>query len=85
MPSKPQQNGIVERRNRTLTKMTRSMMAYTDLPVHFWGETLSIATYILNRVKTKSKLLTHCEYWTGLKPNIQHLKVWGCRAHVLIP
>jgi transposase InsO family protein len=55
MASKPQQNGIVERRNRTLTKMTISMMAYTELPVHFWGETLSIAAYILNRVKKKIK------------------------------
>jgi hypothetical protein len=66
-------------------EMTRSMKAYTDLPVHFRGKALSTATYILNKVKTKSKLLTPYEYWTGLKPNIQHLKVWGCRAHVLIP
>jgi hypothetical protein len=40
MPYKPQQNGIAERRNRTLMEMTRSMMDYTDLPVHFWGEAL---------------------------------------------
>jgi hypothetical protein len=85
MPYKPQQNGISERRNRTLMDMTRSMMAYADLPIHFWGEALSTAAYILNRVKTKSKLLTPYEYWTGLKPDIDNLKVWGCKAHVLIP
>jgi len=65
--------------------MTRPMMAYVDLSVHFLGEALSTATYILNKVKTKSKPLTPYEYWTGLKPNIQHLKVWGRRAHDLIP
>jgi hypothetical protein len=85
MPYKPQQNGIAERRNRTLMDMTRSMMAYAELPNHFWGEALSTAAYILNRIKTKSKPLTPYEYWTGLKPVFHNLKVWGCKAHVLIP
>ena len=66
-------------------EMTRSMMAYADLPVHFLGEALSIATYILNRIKTKSKSLTPYEYWTSLKPHFDHFKVWGCKTHVLIP
>jgi hypothetical protein len=34
-------------------EMTRSIMAYVDLPIHFWGEALSTATYIFNRIKTK--------------------------------
>ena len=83
MPYKPQQNGIAKRRNRTLIEMTRSMMAFAYLSIHFWGEALSTSAYILNRVKTKSKTLTH-EIWTGLKLNLENLKVWGCRAHVLI-
>jgi hypothetical protein len=85
MPYKPQQNGIVERINRTLMEMTRSIMAYTDLPIHFWGETLSTAIYILNKVKTKSKPLTPYECWTCLKPHFEHLKVWGCKVHILTP
>jgi hypothetical protein len=85
MPYKPQQNGIAERRNRTLMEMTRSMMAYANLPIHLWGEALSTAAYILNRIKTKSKSLTPYEYWSGLKPHFDHFKVWGCKAHVLIP
>jgi transposase InsO family protein len=76
MPYKPQQNGIAERRNRTLMEMTRSMMAYADLPVHFWREALSTVAYIFNKVKTKSKPLTPYEYWTGLKSNVQYFKVW---------
>jgi hypothetical protein len=58
MPYKPQQNGIGERRNKTLMEMTRSMMTFVDLPIHFLGEALSASAYILNRVKTKSKTLT---------------------------
>jgi transposase InsO family protein len=70
MPYKPQQNSIAERWNRTLMEMTGSMMTYADLLVHFWGEALSTTTYILNRVKTKSKPLTPYEYRIGLKPNV---------------
>jgi hypothetical protein len=85
MSYKPQQNGIAEKRNRTLMEMTRSMMAYADLPIHFWRDSLSTSAYILNRIKTKSKSLTPYEYWTGLKPHFDHFKVWECKAHVLIP
>uniref|UniRef100_A0A2N9EP82 Integrase catalytic domain-containing protein n=1 Tax=Fagus sylvatica TaxID=28930 RepID=A0A2N9EP82_FAGSY len=85
MPYKPQQNRIVERRNRTLMDMMRSMMAYADPQIVFWGEALSTAAYILNRVKTKSKPLTPFEIWTGHQPDMTNLKVWGCKAHVLIP
>lgn len=51
----------------------------------FLGEALSTAAYILNRVKTKSRNLTPYEYWTGSKPNMSNLRVWGCKVHVLIP
>jgi hypothetical protein len=66
-------------------KTTRSMMVFADLPIHFWGEALSTSAFILNRVKTKSKPLTPYEIWTGLKPNLENLEVWGCKAHILIP
>ena len=47
MPRTPQQNGVVERRNRTLLEMVRSMMAQANLPIQFWGDGLLTATYIL--------------------------------------
>ena len=49
-PGVPQQNGVAERRNRTLTDMVRSMMSYSDLPNSFWGYALETSTYILNLV-----------------------------------
>ena len=85
MPRKPQQNGIIERCNRTLMDMSRSMMAHSQLPLTFWEEALTIANYLLNRVNTKSKDLTPYEYWIGHKPHLSNLRVWGCKTHVLIP
>ena len=47
-PETPQQNGVVERRNRTLLDMIRSMMSFSTLPLSFWGYALETTTYILN-------------------------------------
>ena len=48
MPYKPQENGIVERRSRTLMEMSRSMMTHSQFRLTFWGEALSTANYLLN-------------------------------------
>ena len=47
-PGTPQQNGVAERRNRTLLEMVRSMMSHASLPISFWGYALETAAYILN-------------------------------------
>ena len=84
MPGSPEQNGIAERRNRTLMEMVRSMISRTNLPGFLWGEALKTALYILNRVPTKAVPLTPFELWTGRKPSLNHLKVWGCPAEVML-
>ena len=48
MPREPEQNGVAERRNRTLMDMVRSMMSNTSLPTFLWGDALKTAAYILN-------------------------------------
>ena len=53
-PYAPQQNGIVERRNRTLLEMTRCLMKARGVPNHFWGEAIRHATYIINRTPTRA-------------------------------
>ena len=50
----PQQNGVAERRNRTLMEMVRSMMSYSSVPISLWGEALKTVMYILNRVPSKA-------------------------------
>jgi transposase InsO family protein len=42
----PQQNGVTERRNKTLFDMVRSMMMHANLPIFFWGDALLTAVYI---------------------------------------
>ena len=53
-PGTPQQNGVAERRNRTLLDMVKSMMSYSTLPISFWGYALNTAMYLLNLVPSKS-------------------------------
>lgn len=84
MPGTPQQNGVAERRNRTLLDMVRSMMSFSTVPDSLWGEALKTAMYILNRVPSKAVSTTPFELWTGRKPSLRHLHVWGCPAEARI-
>ena len=54
MPGTPQQNGISERRNRTLMDMVRSMLSKSTVPVSLWMYALKTAMYLLNRVPSKA-------------------------------
>jgi hypothetical protein len=81
-PGMPQWNGVSERRNRTLLDMVRSMMSQTDLPLSFWGYALETAVFTLNRVPTMSVERTSYEIWTGKRPGLCFLKIWGCEAYV---
>ena len=80
MPGDPRQNGVAERRNRTLMDMVRSMMSYSTLPLGLWMEALKTAIHILNRVPSKSVPKTPYELWTGRVPSLQHFRVWGSPA-----
>jgi hypothetical protein len=82
-PGTPQQNGVSERRNRTLLEMVRAMMSYAALPMSFWGYALQTAAYLLNLVPSKSVSKVPTELWIGRKPSIHYIHVWGCPAHVL--
>ena len=73
-------NGVAERRNRTLKDMVRSMISHSSLPESLWGEALKTAVYILNRVPSKAVNKTPYEIWTGKRPSIKHLHIWGCPA-----
>ena len=84
-PYSPQQNGIVERRNRTLLEMTRSLLKHVSLPLHLWGEAVRHATYLINRVGTKALTdQTPYEVLKGRKPNIEHLRIFGCKCYAKI-
>ncbi|KAJ9558495.1 hypothetical protein OSB04_013109 [Centaurea solstitialis] len=84
MPGTPQQNGVAERHNRTLMDMVRSMIANSSLPQFLWTEALKAAVHILNRVPSKYVPKTPYELWTGSKPKLNYLKVWGCPAEAKV-
>ena len=83
-PSTPQQNGVAERRNRTLMDMVRSMTSVSNLPPNMWSEALKTAVYILNRVPSKSVPKTPFELWNGWKPSLNHVHIWGCQVEVRV-
>ncbi len=84
-PYTPQQNGVAERKNRVLTEMVNSMLSYSGLGQGFWGEAVLTTCHILNRVPNKETKITPYEQWKKRKPNLNYLKVWGCRAIVKVP
>ncbi|GJT21682.1 ribonuclease H-like domain-containing protein [Tanacetum coccineum] len=60
----PQQNGVAERKNRTLIEAARTMLADSLLPIQFWAEAVNTACYVLNRVLvTKPQMKTPYESW----------------------
>ncbi|RVW97572.1 Retrovirus-related Pol polyprotein from transposon TNT 1-94 [Vitis vinifera] len=84
MPGSPDQNGVAERRNRTLLDMVRSMLSSSKLPKFLWTEALKTTVYILNRVPTKAVPKTPFELLKCWKPSLRHMRVWGCSSEVRI-
>ena len=78
----PQHNELTERRNMMLVDMTRCILKGKGLPHGYWGEVVTIAAYILNRCPTKRlKFVTPEEAWSGAKPHVQHLNIFGSICH----
>ncbi|GJV87874.1 retrovirus-related pol polyprotein from transposon TNT 1-94 [Tanacetum coccineum] len=79
----PQQYGVVERKNRTILNMVRSMLKSKKMPKDFWAEAVDCAVYLLNRCPSTSlDNKTPQEAWNGLKPTISHLQVFGSITYV---
>jgi hypothetical protein len=86
VPYTPQQNGVVEWKNRSLKEMASCMLHAKSLPQRLWAEALNCATYIQNRYPHRSvKDYTPYEAWSGLKPEVTHFHIFGSRAWAQIP
>src|SRR6185312_8038761 len=86
-PYSPQQNGVAERVNRTLVEHARCMLQQRSMGNEFWAEAVSTAAYLKNRSPTKALVsnMTPEEAWSGKKPSVAHLRIFGCDAYVHIP
>jgi hypothetical protein len=83
-PRVPQQNGVMERKNRTLVEMARTMLDEHVTPRRFWADAISTAWYISNRIFLRSiLLLTPFELWFGRKPSVSHFMPFRCKWFVL--
>lgn len=82
----PQQNGVAERKNRTIMNMVRSMLSGKELPKQFWAEAVNWSIYVINRSPTTAvPNTTPEEAWSNRKPSVECFRVFGCVAYAHIP
>ncbi|GJR17818.1 ribonuclease H-like domain-containing protein [Tanacetum coccineum] len=80
----PQQNGVSERKNRTLIEAAKTMLADSFLPTTFWAEAVNTACYVQNRVLvTKPHNKTPYELLHGRPPSISFMRPFGCPVTIL--
>ncbi|GKA04178.1 putative ribonuclease H-like domain-containing protein [Tanacetum coccineum] len=80
----PQQNGVAERRNRTLIEAARTMLADSKLPTTFWAEAVSTTCYVQNRVLVvKPHNKTPYELFRCFKPALSFMRPFGCHVTIL--
>ena len=80
-PYNPQQNGVVERKNRTIMEVAREMIHDQDLPMHLWAEAARTMVYVQNR--TPHRVLenrTPEEVFFGKKPTVSHLRIFAVQC-----
>ena len=85
VPYTPEQNGISERLNRALNEKANALREDKKLPARFWAVAMAAATYLRNRGPVRGRKLSPEEAWSGNRPTVDHLCVFGCTAYVYIP
>jgi hypothetical protein len=81
----PQQNGVAERVNRSLTERARCLRLNAGLSKGFWAEAINMACYLINRsprASLEGKVAE--EVWTGKPIDLDNLRIFGCPAFVHI-
>lgn len=80
-----QQNGVAERKNRTLKEMMNAMLVSSGLHQNMWGDAVLSVNYLLNMVPRKKMKKTPYELWKESTPSYKYLRVWECHAKVAVP
>jgi hypothetical protein len=83
-PYTPENNPISERRNRTFFDAARTLLFEADLPDCFWPFAIKHVVYVRNRVRHATTGDSPYYMVTGDMPSLKNLKVFGCRAYILI-
>jgi hypothetical protein len=83
-PITPQQNGVVERKNRVIQEMACVMIHSKNLAQHFWGEAVNTACHIINMVYLRPETnKTPYEIWRGKKHTMKYFKTFGSKCYIL--
>ena len=83
-PRASPQNGIVERKNRTLQDMARTMLNEFNISKTFWAEAVNTACYVSNHVYIHPAFKkTPYELWNDKTPKIDYFRVFGCKCFIL--
>ncbi|GJV55763.1 retrovirus-related pol polyprotein from transposon TNT 1-94, partial [Tanacetum coccineum] len=82
VPRTPQQNGVVERRNRTLVEAARTMLIFSKAPMFLWAEAVATACYTQNRslIHTRHEK-TPYELVHDKKPDLTFFRVFGALCY----
>ena len=82
-PYSPPQNGVVERRNRSLCEAAKSMLNFADLPLYFWADAILAACFTQNRSYINKRFnMTPYEIINNRKPNVKFFHVFGARCFI---
>jgi hypothetical protein len=86
VPHNPQQNGVAERKNRSIEEFVKAMMNDQNLSMFLWGEATMTAIYIQNRSPHRIlKNMTPEEAFSGKNPSVEHLRIFGCPVYIHVP
>jgi hypothetical protein len=84
-PYTPQQNGVVDRKNRTLLDVARTMLDEYKTSDRFWAEAINTTCYTINRIYLHRILKkTSYELLTGKKPNVSYFRIFGSKCFILV-
>jgi hypothetical protein len=86
VPHNPQQNCVAERKNRSIEETVKALLNNQGLSMLLWGEAAMTTIYVQNRIP-------HCilkdmkleEAFSGKKPNVENLRIFGCPVYSHIP
>nr|GEV70124.1 hypothetical protein [Tanacetum cinerariifolium] len=82
----PQENGVAERKNKTIMTMVHSMLNEKHVLKEYWAEATNWSVQVLNRCQTSAlDNMTPQEAWSGMKPKVDYFRVFGCLAYVHVP
>ena len=86
IPYTPQQNRVVEKKNRILMKAVRNMIMASNLDAKFWAKAIFTSYYLQKITSTKAvKKFTPYKLWYESKPSYTHLCIFGYRGFAKIP